>query len=224
MNQTNFDQPDTQLQKLDIEDQLSCPVCTNTYYNPVTLLCQHTFCYHCISDEKIKECPVCRIKKFIPANAVDGLTDNIIGQITNIYYGNESMNQIKQEVDEYLEDKRLKPEIEKELETRMLTSLNNLAIKKTVNKPSKLNIYTSTIHLQPDSYSIPPQESTWSKLIKYTLFFVLCGITGWIMGTVIGETINYFRGIGNVTKILYGIMRVIGIINLTYQSSGVLIY
>jgi hypothetical protein len=222
MNQTKFDQPDAQLQKLDIEDQLSCPVCTNTYYNPVTLLCQHTFCYHCISDDKIKDCPICRIKKFIPANAVNNLTDNIIGQVTNIYYGTENMGKIKEEVEDYLEDKRLKPQIEKELETRLLASLNNLAIKNTINKPPKLNIYTSTIQYQPGVFVEPP-ESQLYKYLKIGAFYVLCLISGWIIGTVIGETINYFRGFGNITKIIYGIMRIVGMINLTYQSSGILV-
>lgn len=225
MTDLKLEEPDLQLQKLDIEDQLSCPICTNTYYNPVTLLCQHTFCYHCISDEKIKECPVCRIKKFIPNKATEGETDNILSEITNIYYGTDSMEKIKEEVDDYLEDKRLRPEIEKQLKTRLLTSLNNLAIKTT--KKKKLNVYASTIHVQQANDYIIDQpivpESPYMKYIRYGLMGLLCIGFGFVFGRFIMNIVDYCKGRCGFYGIMYTGMRLIGVINLLYQYGSVVI-
>lgn len=225
MTDLKLKEPDLQLQKLDIEDQLSCPICTNTYYNPVTLLCQHTFCYHCISDEKIKECPVCRIKKFIPIEAVEGKTDNILSEITNLYYGKDSMNKIKEEVDDYLEDKRMRPEIEKQLKAKLLVSLNNLAIKYT--KKKKLNVYASTIHVQQANDFVPyePQisESPYVKYMKYGLLILLCFGFGYVIGRFIMNVFSYCRGRCGFDIMMYSGMRLIGIFNLLYQYGMVII-
>ncbi|KAJ8275506.1 hypothetical protein COCON_G00072580, partial [Conger conger] len=47
-----------------LEEELSCPVCTEIFRDPVVLSCSHSFCKACLQqywDEKgSRECPVCR--------------------------------------------------------------------------------------------------------------------------------------------------------------------
>ncbi|RXN09534.1 tripartite motif-containing 35-like protein [Labeo rohita] len=47
-----------------LEDELSCPVCTELFSDPVLLGCGHSFCRRCINDHwtssKSRNCPVCR--------------------------------------------------------------------------------------------------------------------------------------------------------------------
>ena len=53
-----------------IED-IACGICNNTVIQPVTLLCQHTFCYECMYDMKKNDaqsnkCPSCRFPFIMP--------------------------------------------------------------------------------------------------------------------------------------------------------------
>ncbi|XP_051742883.1 E3 ubiquitin-protein ligase TRIM35-like [Ctenopharyngodon idella] len=47
-----------------LEDELSCPVCTELFSDPVLLSCGHSFCRRCINDHwtssRSRNCPVCR--------------------------------------------------------------------------------------------------------------------------------------------------------------------
>jgi len=212
---TSYSKSDPTLLKLDIENELSCPVCTNTYYNPITLLCQHTFCYHCISDDKIKECPICRIKKFIPKYASTKVTDNVLNKVLKLYYGEDSINELKVEVEDYLEDKRMGPKIEKDMEKKLLDSLNKLAI--VQSNPLKLcdAFYSAEL-----SYPISqPYHNPYSKYIsylKYVILILLSFIFGWIAGKLISEVVEVIRG-APISNLFYVTLRLCGISNVLYQ-------
>ncbi|XP_061086187.1 E3 ubiquitin-protein ligase TRIM35-like [Conger conger] len=58
-----------------LEEELSCPVCSEIFRDPVILTCSHSFCKACLQqywDQKgSRECPVCRrkySKGFLPPN------------------------------------------------------------------------------------------------------------------------------------------------------------
>lgn len=210
---TDISTPDTKLQILDLDEQLSCSICANTYYNPVTLLCQHTFCHHCISDAKIHHCPICRVKKFIPKNN----SDNILTKITEIYYGTETMNKIKEEVKEILEDKEIRPKIEKEIETKLLSTLNNLAVIETTSAITLPNVtYPPAVPYQPNNNT----SSMYNKIVtygKWALLMIIGALIGFTVGEFIGELIIYFsKGVGSVRTLFYTFSRIIGLINLVY--------
>jgi tripartite motif-containing protein 2/3 len=69
-----------------------CPICLETYSDPRSLPCVHTYCLNCIEGLIRKKCPgdcvacpVCRNKFSIPDKGADGLPKNfIIGQIMDI--------------------------------------------------------------------------------------------------------------------------------------------
>ncbi|KAJ8357785.1 hypothetical protein SKAU_G00205790 [Synaphobranchus kaupii] len=50
-----------------LEEELSCPVCTDIFRDPVLLSCSHSFCKACLQQywkqkESSRECPVCRTR------------------------------------------------------------------------------------------------------------------------------------------------------------------
>ncbi|XP_056624828.1 tripartite motif containing 35-1 [Triplophysa dalaica] len=49
---------------MSLEDELSCPVCTEVFSQPVLLSCGHSYCHQCITDHwsasGSRSCPVCR--------------------------------------------------------------------------------------------------------------------------------------------------------------------
>jgi hypothetical protein len=216
----DYNKSDPLLQKLDIDNELCCPVCTNTYYNPITLLCQHTFCHHCISDAKIKECPICRVKKFIPKNTSNKVTDNILNQVLELYYGKDSMNTLAEEVDDYLEDKRIRPKIEKDMETKLLSNLNSLAtIDSTPSINTQYGVGVGFVALDTSSI-VPPAVGPYHKYMKWLKFIILCFISmavGWIGGNVIIEIISVIRGTSSIYKLCYILLRFCGVLNILYQ-------
>ena len=56
-----------------LHEELSCPVCKNTFTNPKTLQCLHSVCLHCLNGilrtsgrHDIIKCPECRRESSIP--------------------------------------------------------------------------------------------------------------------------------------------------------------
>jgi hypothetical protein len=217
----NIKQPDALLQKLDVEDQLSCQICTNTYYNPITLLCQHTFCYHCIIDDKILECPICRTKKFIPVDADTKSPHNILSQITDLYYGTDNMQKIGIDVNEYLEEKNLVPEIQKKTEQSLTNMLNNMAIKK---KPKKktiaiLSINEDSLPINLNNTYTSPYNNYYNYLSfsKLVIFLGLLSLAAWNVGEFILDVGTLIKTGSNYISIIYNFIRLLTIINILYQ-------
>lgn len=105
--------PITSLSSFDLEDfeeLIKCDVCKDLLNEPKTLLCQHTFCSSCISN--LKECPMCRLRLFLP-NKTNDIFTNIIG----LLYGSEKIEELKK--------KNKKEHLEKELLPKILEEMNN---------------------------------------------------------------------------------------------------
>ncbi|XGW26654.1 hypothetical protein V3C99_007340 [Haemonchus contortus] len=69
----------------EIENLLTCCICTTRYSEPKVLPCQHTFClqclemcvrFHIISQSEKLICPICRVEHSIPSEGVQAFPSN----------------------------------------------------------------------------------------------------------------------------------------------------
>jgi len=74
-----------------LDELLKCPVCLDTFREPRTLCCLHTFCTECLEGcrrllRRDIECPVCKRVSSLPPAGVRGLpTDYRIEQIRDVF-------------------------------------------------------------------------------------------------------------------------------------------
>lgn len=105
---------------------LRCEICNDLLYQPMTLICQHTFCYHCLSIGKstnsMKECPLCRLKLELPPNP-NQTSNNLLSQIEHIIYGSTRFQEIKDKVAQEELQRELEPEIRKEIQEAFKNTL-----------------------------------------------------------------------------------------------------
>ncbi len=127
-NENKSKQEDTSSFNLeDFEELLKCDVCKDLLNEPKTLLCQHTFCTSCVSN--LKECPMCRLKLFLPTKSNDIFT-NIIG----ILYGSEKVNELKNKNKKERLEKELLPKVLEEMNTNFANTIKD--IKDNVSSPT----------------------------------------------------------------------------------------
>ncbi len=106
-----------EIKKENIDELCKCDVCKDFLFEPVTLFCQHTFCYSCVIP--LKECPMCRLKLFMPIKK-----NKLFSNIIDILYGPEKNIE--------LSNKFKRERIEKELTPKILDELNH-DFNKTIN-------------------------------------------------------------------------------------------
>ena len=64
----------------DVEASLICVICNEIFNEPVTLICNHTFCYACLlsteenENEMTRSCPLCKKKYCLPPGGVVNYT------------------------------------------------------------------------------------------------------------------------------------------------------
>lgn len=113
------------MKKDDLESTLKCEICGDLLYQPMTLLCQHTFCYHCLelgkSMKTLKECPLCKLKLEIPLNPPQ---NNLISEIEKIIYGKKHFQTIEERVQEETLHRKLEPQVRQEIQEAFQKTLN----------------------------------------------------------------------------------------------------
>lgn len=169
-----------------INENCKCDVCKDFLFEPVTLFCQHTFCMSCIIS--LKECPMCRLKIYIPKNQ-----NKIFTKIIEILYGPEKNIE--------LANKFKKENIEKELKPKILDELRN-NLTKTINENVPINQTSRTqsnnINNQPiqNNNQTPQDVTIFGINITFILKFVeICFLIYYIYGFVksLRHEINWFR-------------------------------
>lgn len=79
---------------------LHCTICAEWLIEPVTLLCQHTYCQTCIRDRTVQTCPMCRMAKFAPPEVND-----MVRQLVKDHIGEPEYNRLMAEKREALQEK-----------------------------------------------------------------------------------------------------------------------
>lgn len=90
------------LERRDLKEDTVCCICFNTYRDPRSLACLHTFCFKCLEccaagklpGQRIS-CPVCRKSLKIPVNGVCGFPKNTIVERLAEEFGNDSEDNLK---------------------------------------------------------------------------------------------------------------------------------
>uniref|UniRef100_A0A1X7U5J2 RING-type domain-containing protein n=1 Tax=Amphimedon queenslandica TaxID=400682 RepID=A0A1X7U5J2_AMPQE len=121
MNEGMFPGPATSM-----DDMIKCGVCRKTLQEPKTLLCQHTFCAHCMEErgggggERFVECPHCQeITPLVSAAGIDGLNTSFV--IENLLEINRKFNETEQKINKETEQEEEKGR-EREKEQLMETT------------------------------------------------------------------------------------------------------
>jgi hypothetical protein len=114
-----------------VQDHLTCSICLQLYYQPVTLLCQHTFCHMCLNnlEHKMKEdgkheskvkCPTCQTRYFLPPSKMQNY--NIGSMIESIVKTPKTFFKERERIT-MLDDLTLKEEVRQELRRELLPSV-----------------------------------------------------------------------------------------------------
>lgn len=113
-----------------LENSLKCNICKEIFNEPVTLLCNHTYCYSCLIGMKktnyyvYKKCPLCDAKIWLPPNHTVNYTlrDVIIATFGREFYDNEKENRKKSIIKSEMKDE-IKNEIKDEMWRTILSTL-----------------------------------------------------------------------------------------------------
>ena len=63
---------------------LQCPICHDMLVNPVTIICNHTYCRACIDSIQIddmvarRRCPICRVSFWLPPNSINPMIADMV--------------------------------------------------------------------------------------------------------------------------------------------------
>jgi hypothetical protein len=101
-----------------LEDALKCAICVETFYKPVTLLCQHSFCSKCLKKMEARKCPMCKVGFVIPAEYNRSM-DQIIEHLFPLEY-EEKKKEEENEKYEVDEREKIKDKLHKELYNQIL--------------------------------------------------------------------------------------------------------
>lgn len=156
---------------------LSCDICNETFCNPITLICQHTFCRQCISNN-IKECPLCRVK--IPAIPVQ--TNEILEELVKLYFGDEKYKQIEDKSKRYTMEKDLTPVVMKEISKEIDESIKDNSKPSPKKNKEKIKEVQITTESPGESQEINEDEDetdfsisgTIRHLSKWMEYLFLC--------------------------------------------------
>lgn len=98
-----------------LHQSLICPICTQKFYNPVTLICQHTFCKECLVMMNERKCAICRVGFIIPKEH-----NRIIEDAVKVFFREEW-----EERDEEFKAEHHREDIEKEVREEIRRELFN---------------------------------------------------------------------------------------------------
>lgn len=113
--------------KAHLDSHYQCVICTQILYDPVTILCQHTFCRHCLSEHMkkgSKKCPTCQKRFFLPATNINYQMRDAINELMDKLYTKEeiekmTLDRTTENLKAELKDK-VTAELRKELEDTVL--------------------------------------------------------------------------------------------------------
>lgn len=208
----------TQMNSAILEELLKCGICHDMLYQPITILCQHTFCMTCINKNTQNICPLCKMA-YIPSYKNN--KNNILQEIIKTILPDDSAKREK----EFIENTRIDA-ITNEFRRNIETAVYNNIIQEQINLRLEImpSVAQTPIEQPPANPQLISNQITTqlkgyyfsayliNKLIKmsfyYLLFHVIVFITPY-MTTIVNENILqhimfYFNIIDTILLCIFG--------------------
>lgn len=160
-NQTHAINKMTSEQIEDLEDTLKCNICKEIFNEPVTLICNHTFCYSCIinmpaSQWAPRKCPMCQVLIWLPPqHTVNFILRDVIINI----YGQQKYETIKQERTKGILKKSLETEVKEEIKTEIWRTVMD-AMKHTLPKDHSNPLNSPSLQTQVNNENVQNVQNT----------------------------------------------------------------
>lgn len=106
-----------------LETLLTCKQCKQILCDPITLLCQHTFCQSCIITNSDDKCFICKLEMMMPINSNFQLK-SIIEKMYDADFFKERRERFKEEMNKDLKMKK-KYEIYKNYFNTLINKVND---------------------------------------------------------------------------------------------------
>lgn len=171
----------------DIKEILICPVCKDVMNEPLTLMCNHTFCYICLAGteenmwELSRDCPICKKKYCLPPTNVVNFT---LRDVIQTLIGKKRYEKTKKSREAQLVKHSLRNKVIKELRDEYHASVvdnvdfRDIAEEIFENEHSPVAVDTSR------------ETQEQSNISKYGPTFILGSALG---GTVVGFALYSLR-------------------------------
>lgn len=115
----------------ELDELLKCAVCHELIIEPVTLICQHTFCIDCVKALDINRCPSCRMSVIVPP-----MINNLMSDLIKITLG-DRYDGILEERNANKKRETEREEIKREIERRIFHDIANMAMDQNPIEPRR---------------------------------------------------------------------------------------
>lgn len=169
-NNTDDESESTMLKLSDtLQQSLVCGICMDKFYQPVTLICQHTFCKGCLMQSHDRKCPICKIGYVIPREY-----NRIIDTASQIFFHEEWLER-DAELQRHKLKRDLRKEVEQELRNELFDQVVNIGLEefRAVNSPRQNNILqqsaqqSAQLSTQQSAQQPSYQESLAKNIERY---------------------------------------------------------
>lgn len=116
-----------------LESHYQCSICTQILFDPITLICQHTFCRDCLVQhmKTSKKCPTCQKHFFLPSTNTTFIIRDAIFDLQSKIYPPEKLatmqeNRLHSRIKLNTKETVI-AELRKELENTILDDINEIA-------------------------------------------------------------------------------------------------
>lgn len=98
----------------DLRDDLTCSICKDYFCEPITLICNHTYCRLCLirANENNNHCPLCNTRFWIPDY---NITNNILKSMIVKIIGEEGYKERMEELEKHAIRETLEEEVREEI-------------------------------------------------------------------------------------------------------------
>lgn len=147
-----------------INEYLTCPICHDVFYEPITLICQHNFCKNCLTDAQSYRCPMCRLRAFIPP-AKNNALDNMARTMHPDQYEKKKIRieELTKKKQEETENKKKEEDIKNKIWREVVNSINDSY--RDSDSESSLQIDTNVQTTNLEQEHKPKKEYTVVKIL-----------------------------------------------------------